>query len=157
MLVEPGLALLRLGRGDLAAARSGLDEALAANLPQPLVRARLLPARVEVALAEGDTAAAAAAATELRAAAEEAAGAVEPAAGAPERAAPRLESARGLWLRVDAPYEVARTRTLLAEAHGARGDHEARALELRTAHATFDQLGARPDAAACAERLARVD
>ena len=151
MLVEPGLALLRRGRGDLAAARSGLDEALAANLPQPLVRARLLPARVEVALAEGDTAAA------LRAAAEEAAGAVEPAAGAPERAAPRLESARGLWLRVDAPYEVARTRTLLAEAHGARGDHEARALELRTAHATFDQLGARPDATACAERLARVD
>jgi hypothetical protein len=165
VLVEPGLALLRFARGELAAARTGLDKALAANLSQPLVRARLLPALVEVALAEGDAAAAGAAATELaetaaafpadalRAAAEQAAGAVELAAGTPDRAATRLESARGLWLGVDAPYEVARTRTLLAETHGARGDHEARALELRAAYVTFEQLGARPDAAACAERL----
>src|SRR5690606_34109518 len=49
-LTQPGLALLRLAEGRLDKAESGLNRALE-ETPEPLKRARLLPAKVELALA----------------------------------------------------------------------------------------------------------
>jgi tetratricopeptide (TPR) repeat protein len=51
---EPGFALLRLARNQYDEAVAGLDAALAAAGTTPLVRARLLPARIELALATDD-------------------------------------------------------------------------------------------------------
>ena len=168
-LVEPWLALLRVEHGDLNAAADGLDAALGDLARAPLVRARLLPVRVDVALALGDHAVAEAAAAELeetaatyrtpalQAAAEHARAAIELASGAPERAAAILESVRRLWHRVDAPYEEAQARVLLAQAHAELANREAALLELRAALQTFEQLGAAPSALACAGRLAELD
>jgi class 3 adenylate cyclase len=46
---------------------------------------------------------------------------------------------------VDAPYEAARSRVALAEAHLAEGDREAAAMELRSARTAFERLGAMLD------------
>jgi DNA-binding NarL/FixJ family response regulator len=56
-----------------------------------------------------------------------------------------LREAQRLWLDLDAPYEVARTRVLLARACAALGDGEAAALELDSARVIFVRLGAAPD------------
>src|SRR5690606_36093058 len=61
---QPGLALLRLREGDVATARSLIRTALA-TAPDPLARARLLPAAVEVLLDADDAAAAHEASAEL--------------------------------------------------------------------------------------------
>jgi DNA-binding NarL/FixJ family response regulator len=61
-----------------------------------------------------------------------------------------LRSARETWHALDAPYEIARTRVLAAEACRALGDAEAAALELEAAREIFERLGAKPDL----ERLA---
>ena len=50
-----------------------------------------------------------------------------------------------MWRRLDAPYELARTRALAAQACLALGDHESAALEIDAAQAAFEHLGARPD------------
>ena len=50
---QPGLALLRLTRGDRAAADAAIRRALA-ETGEPLKRARLLPGYVEIVLAVGD-------------------------------------------------------------------------------------------------------
>ncbi|HXF58117.1 MAG TPA: adenylate/guanylate cyclase domain-containing protein [Actinomycetota bacterium] len=68
------------------------------------------------------------------------------AAGAARRGCQRRQE-------VDAPYEAARARMLLAQAHRALGEKEAAALELRAARATFDRLGALPDAGRAADLL----
>jgi len=52
---QPGLALLRLAQGRTTAAVTGIGSALAATT-DPLERARLLPATVEIRLAAGDVA-----------------------------------------------------------------------------------------------------
>ena len=52
---------------------------------------------------------------------------------------------RKVWLELDAPYEVARTRVLIARACSALGDDEAAALELETGCEIFRELGAKPD------------
>jgi tetratricopeptide (TPR) repeat protein len=62
---QPGLALLRLVRGDLVGARGTIARALAAAGFDRLARARLLPAEAEIARAAGDVEAARAAAREL--------------------------------------------------------------------------------------------
>ena len=55
-----------------------------------------------------------------------------------------------LWQELEAPYEAAQARVLVAQACRALGDDETAALELEAARAVFEQLGAAPD-------LARVD
>jgi class 3 adenylate cyclase len=67
-----------------------------------------------------------------------------------------LERARRLWQETDAPYETARARVLLAEAHRGIGDPDAAALELRAAVATFERLGGKPDATRAASALASI-
>jgi DNA-binding NarL/FixJ family response regulator len=65
--------------------------------------------------------------------------------GSTEEALVALREAQRLWLDLDAPYEVARTRVLLAQACAALGDGEAAALELDSARVILGRLGAAPD------------
>ena len=155
---QPGLALLRLaqGRGDaaLAAIRRVVAQAVA-----PLERARVLPAAVEIALATGEVAVAHDAATELEkivarfatpaltARAAHARGAVELAQGRAQAALGPLRRAFEAWLQLDAPYDAARVRVLLAQACGALGDDDAAELHRDEARVVFERLGAAPDSA----------
>jgi tetratricopeptide (TPR) repeat protein len=163
---EPGLALLRLARGELASAATGLETALAGLGGSPLARARLLPAKAEAALAAGDLDSARDAVGELeevaelygtpalQAAAEQARGGLELAAGEAATAVSHLASAQRLWQRVQAPYDAARARFLLGEAYFALGDQDSFILELRAALSSFERLGAGPDAKRAEERMA---
>jgi DNA-binding CsgD family transcriptional regulator len=169
---QPGLALLRLAQGqaDAAAAliRGALEEAR-----DPLARSRVLPAQVEIALAVGDVAAAGVAADELahmaarlpapllQALADTARGAVRLAEGDATAALDALRRACATWQALEAPYDAARTRVLLALACRRLGDPETAGFELDAARWAFEQLGALPDAvrvdALSAERQARSD
>jgi DNA-binding CsgD family transcriptional regulator len=152
---QPGLALLRLAQGDVAAAAAAIRRAVGESM-QPLRRVRLLPAYVEVTLAVGEVDRARAAAAELEviasdvggattAMAAHAEGAVLLAQGEPDRALVVLRAGLQAWQRLGVPYEAARTRVLVGLACRGVGDHDTAHLELDTARATFDELGARPD------------
>ena len=161
---QPGSALLRLARGDAEAAAAALRRALA-ETSEPLRRARLLPAFVEIMLAVGDEPAARTACEELeeigrrcdrallRASGEHARGSLELRAGNAEAALRSLRRASRTWRELDAPYEVARTRALLGLACRALGDEETARLELEAAAAGFARLGAGPDAVRVAELI----
>jgi DNA-binding CsgD family transcriptional regulator len=152
---QPGLALLRLAQGDTEAAAAAIRRAVGESM-QPLHRIRLLPAYVEVALAVGEADRARAAAAELEAIASDvggattamaahAEGAVLLARGEPDRALVVLRAGLQAWQRLGVPYEAARSRVLVGLACRAVGDHDTAHLELDTARATFDELGAGPD------------
>jgi class 3 adenylate cyclase len=159
---EPGLALLRLaqGRGEVAqsAIRRAVDETTGR-----LDRAKLLPAAVEIAVTAGDLQFARAATDELDSIAEEfrspalhaeaamCRGSVELAGGDPAAACRSLKRSWQLWQEVDAPYEAARARVLLGRAYREQGDEEAALLELQTARAAFERLGAALDLRRVAE------
>ena len=150
----PGLALVRLAEGKIAAARALLDGAVAERPEGSLERARLLPASVQIALAAGqlDLAGEAAAeleaiaarygSTALHASAAQARGAVQLAEGSGDGAVPSLRRACKLWQEVQLPYETATARALLAAAYRATGRSEDAELELRAAASTFRGLGA---------------
>jgi ATP/maltotriose-dependent transcriptional regulator MalT len=158
---QPGLALLRLAQGDLEAATSAMHR-LVGEATEPLRRAALLPALVEIMLASGELDQARTASGELtqiaeasgrkmlQAVAARVAGAVELAAGDAAAALGPLRRAAELWQELDAPYEVARVRALVGHACRALGDDDTAALELEAARAVFEELGAAPD-------LERVD
>ncbi len=153
---QPSLALLRLGQGRtgdaVAAIRRALDET-----PDPPGRARLLPAYVEVMLAAADPAAAAEGVVELArtahelgapmlaAAASYAEGICATAAGDGQTGLVRLRQSWTQWRELDAPYESARVRLAMAEAHRLLGDRDSAELELEAAGWVFDHLGAVPD------------
>lgn len=153
---QPGLALLRLAQGRVEAAAAAVRTALAAQVADRLARARLLAAQVEITLVEGDLATARAASDELTniasgypgfvASARQAAGAVLLATDQPGEALPTLRDASRRWQAVDAPYELARVRVLLARAYTALADPDAADRELDLAAAVFDTLGAVADA-----------
>jgi DNA-binding CsgD family transcriptional regulator len=154
--IQPGMALLWLAQGRTDAAAAAIRRALAeaADLAQ---RAPLLPAATEVLAAAGDLTGAAQAAAELAAVAEEvgtaaldamsgqATGTVRLAEGAAEKALPALRAACRQWHELDVPYEVARTRVLMAQACRTLGDRESADLELETARRVFAELGAATD------------
>lgn len=154
---QPGLALLRLARGDADAAGSTIRRALA-EVEEPLRRAPLLPAHVEIMIALDALDEARASCTELdRIAAQyrtgllgtfaaHARGAVTLAAGDPAGALPLLRQACREWQALEAPYEGARVRVLLGMACRKLGDDDGAALELHSAAAAFRDLGAVPDA-----------
>ncbi|HEX6535243.1 MAG TPA: LuxR C-terminal-related transcriptional regulator [Gemmatimonadaceae bacterium] len=160
---QPGLAQLRLAQGRVDAARTAICRALG-EARDRRSRARLLPAVVDVLLAAHDVDAARAAADELsrvaeeldapflRAASARAAGAVRLAEGDAGAALAELRRAFTEWSALDAPYDAARTRVLLARACRALGDHDGAALEMDAARVLFRELGATPDIAAAAER-----
>lgn len=153
---QPGLGLLRLAQRRADAAAAGLDRALAEHRT-PRLRAGLLAARTEVALAVDDVdtaqrcsdelveAAAVTPAPYLQATAEHAAAAVLLARSDAAEALPRLRRAWTLWQQIESPYEAARTRVLVAQACTALGDDEAGRMELAAAQAVFEELGAMPD------------
>jgi ATP/maltotriose-dependent transcriptional regulator MalT len=155
---QPGLAQLRLAQGNNEVALAAIRRA-SAEITEPLKRAALLPAYVEIALDAGEVEEASTACEELQALAgryesamlaamvAHSRGAVELAHGDAHAALVALREAHRIWLELDAPYEVARTRALLARACSELGDEEAARLELEAACAIFRQLGATPDLA----------
>jgi class 3 adenylate cyclase len=159
----PGSTLLQLARGDKAGAAAAIRRALDA-VRDRISRGRLLPAQVEIALAVGDVERAAAAAGELAELAKDfgrplfvaeaatAAGRLALGRGQVAEATQQLLAAAREWTVVDAPFEGAQARLLLARAHAAEGDLAAARLEIGSAKATFERLGA-PAAALEAGRL----
>jgi DNA-binding CsgD family transcriptional regulator len=154
---QPGLAQLRLAQGDLESAKGAIKRVVAVT-SEPLPRAVLLPAYVEIMLAsdevdEARTASEALADTAaasrrpmLTAMGAYATGAVDLAAGETTAAVAALRRARDVWQELDAPYEVARTQVLAALACRTLGDHDTARLELEAARECFRMLGAMPDA-----------
>lgn len=150
----PGLALLRLAEGKIDAARGLIDRAVADRPGGSLDRARLLPARVQIALAAGDLALARETATELEAiaaqygstalhaSAAQARGAVQLAEGDNDGAVPSLRRACKLWQEVRLPYETAIARLLLAGAYRATACADDADLEQQAATTAFKSLGA---------------
>ncbi|HYT38942.1 MAG TPA: hypothetical protein VEN99_05500, partial [Acidimicrobiia bacterium] len=132
---QPGLALLRLAQGRAEAAAALIRTALA-GVTDPLARARLLAAQVEIAVAARDPATASAAADELdavaetyrssglQAAAKRSRGAFLLATGHTEEALSVLRTACSGWTELEAPYDCAKVRVLLARAYRQLGDIE---------------------------------
>ncbi len=155
---QPGLSLLRLAQGKPDPALASIRSTLAATA-EPLQRARLLPAAVEIALGAGDIEGAAEATSELEqiassfesevlvAMAAHARGAVLLARGDARRAVDSLRSALAVWQRVGAPYLAARVRVAIGVASRALGDEDGAGLELDAARKVFVELGAQPDLA----------
>ncbi|GAA3811146.1 LuxR C-terminal-related transcriptional regulator [Nocardioides panacisoli] len=155
---QPGLALLRLAQGKGESALLSLRRALG-ETGVPFLRVRLLPALVEVALAVGDLGAAEDAVLELeeaavsidsvyaRAMAATWSGALAIAQGKSVDALGGLRAALTDWAQLDAPYDAARCRLLLARACQDVGDLETAELERAAARVVFTTLGAQPDLA----------
>jgi DNA-binding CsgD family transcriptional regulator/tetratricopeptide (TPR) repeat protein len=152
---QPGLALLRLGQGRTEAACAAMRRLISAT-SDPVRRAGLLPAHLEIMLASGDLEEARRTRDELRALAAafdtdwlraivaQADGAIASAEGHAHDALDRLRCAFDLWERLEAPYEAARVRVLIARACRALGDDESAGLEIAAARSVFERLGARP-------------
>jgi DNA-binding NarL/FixJ family response regulator len=151
---QPGRALLRLEEGDPAGAAASVRAAMAAVGPDPLRRAPLWVATVEIAVAAERLDDAAAAASELAATATtyatsgleamatDARGTVLLAEGRAEAALPVLRDACRRWHELGAPYDAARTSVRLAEAYRALGDEASAAAEVAQAEGTYERLGA---------------
>ena len=160
---QPGLAQVRLARGDVAIAtaliRDALDHPL--NVPSKewppttdLRRAPLLEAQVEVEIAAGDVARARAAADELArvagtfashalaAGAILARGQVRLAEGDAAGARADFEAAVVQWGEIRAPYETAVGRMGLARAHLAAGNTAGAVMEWQAARTAFERIGA---------------
>jgi class 3 adenylate cyclase len=90
----------------------------------------------------------------MHAASHVARGAVLLAADDPKEASRTLRRAVTHWQDVEAPYEGARARVLLAQAIREQGDDDTAAMELRAARTAFEKLGAVPDRNAVDELLA---
>ena len=158
---QPGLALVKLARGDVAAAAAFIRDALdrpprvpSKELPPDteLQRAPLLEAQVEIEIAAGNIDRARAAADELKLVADRfhskalvagaslARGRVRLAEGDATAAQGLLSEAVRLWNEVGAPYEAAVARMSFAEALAAGGSDRQAALELRAARAAFERI-----------------
>lgn len=168
---QPGLALLRLALGHTTAAaaaiRGVMDEAGTRR-----TRSKLLPAHVEIMLATGDVQTARAAADELSQIAAEfdvpflhavsarATGSVLLADGDARGSLAALRQSWAIWQELEAPYEAARTRVIIALAARELGDDDTAEMELAAAHEVFTRLGAAPDlgqVASLARRAAVTD
>jgi class 3 adenylate cyclase/DNA-binding CsgD family transcriptional regulator len=162
---QPGLAMLNLAQGRVEAAAAAIRRALSEE-GNRLARAKLLPAQVQIALANGDRQAAQAAADELdqiadeygssglRGAALSARGRVLLAQQDAAAASRSLRQALMQWQQLHVPYEVATTRLLLGLACREAGDEQAAASSFQAAAAMFEELGATVDARRTADLLA---
>jgi len=166
---QPGLALLRLVTGDPVTAALSIAEALAEVPHDRLIRARLLPAQIEIALAGGSHQTARASTLELgeladafdrnalHAAAACASGAIAMDADKDAGLAARsLRHGLQLWREVDAPYESAQAQLKLARALAALGDLDTSILELEQARSVFERLGAEPDVRCAQQAIERI-
>jgi DNA-binding NarL/FixJ family response regulator len=158
---QPGLALLRLAEGKAWAA-AGAIRRVVGETTASLLRARLLPAYIEIMLAVRDADEARSASRELDeiaaghraealgAMAAQARGSVALTDGDAVAALAALRAALTVWQDLAARYEIARTRSSIGLACRKLHDEDTAVLELEAARETFSRLGARPD-------LARVD
>lgn len=163
---QPGFALLMADRGDVEEAARSIAGAVAATQGKDdgdiLTRGHLLPAQIEIAITNHDFDTARTAIEEL----EEVArtydastweamlltcrSSLQLAEGDAESACKGLDDAWRIWQRVDLPYEAARARELLGRARQETGDEASGRLELMSARAVYQRLGAHLD-------LARLD
>ncbi len=153
-----GTALLRLAQGRVEAAARIIAGCMAEQSPNRLARARLLPVAVQVAVAAGDLEGAEASVDELEAIAAAfdtpmlhamaglARGRVQLAGHEPAAASATLREALRRWQDLEVLFEVATTRTVLAQALLDAGDQEGARESFEAARALFDQMGARLDA-----------
>ena len=158
---QPGLALVRLAQGDLAAAAASIRDALERPMRVPskerppdtdLQRAPLLEAQVEIEIAAGNLGRARAAGDELQrvgarfkskalvAGATLARGRVQLAEGHAAEAERCCSDAARLWNQIGAPYEVARARMVLAEALRAGGSEDQAVLERQAAATILERI-----------------
>jgi DNA-binding NarL/FixJ family response regulator len=163
---QPGLALLRLAEGKAREAAAAIRRVLGEKL-QPLQRAELLPAFVEILLAVGDVERARHACLELgevatrqgndvlAAMASQARGSVALADGEAHAALAALREALAVWQELGLPYETARTRVSVGLACRALRDEEAAVLELEAARDLVVRLGARSELARIEELLGK--
>jgi len=164
---QPGLAELQLARGEVSEARRSIDRALSitagpSEVQARAARARLLPAQVAIALADGDLETARGAVDELegiaadftqplfQAGALTARGELLLGQDKASEASPVLGQSWRLWQSTELPYESARARLLYAEALAAEGDDATARRDIQAARAVFERLGATLD-------LARTD
>ena len=169
---NPGLALLRLAQGDVAAAAGSIRDSLEnqpqiASLEAPpntdLRRAPLLAAEVQIAATADELGTAREAAEDLdriatsfgtkalRASAATSMGFLLLAEGEAVEAGRRFQEGMHLWTEVGAPYECAQARMGLADAFRANGNERQAVLEFHAAHSTFERLGAETDVRRAAE------
>jgi ATP/maltotriose-dependent transcriptional regulator MalT len=149
-----------LARGRVEAATALLARLLDEQTWNALARGRLLPARVQIAVAAGDLETAGSATEELEriardhdspllsAAALSARGRVQLAQGSCAGACATLRQALERWYQLEVPYEVATTRLLLAQACRGTGDEEGALSSLAQAAEIFDRLGVAVDTSA---------
>ncbi len=152
----PGIADLRWSQGRPDEARSLIDSALANPALDAPSRARLLPTKMTVAIAENDLPAAQKALDELSHIADQYPSPALSATLAEQRAEvafhsnridDAIRSARAAvkeWAELGFPFETARARLTLARSFLATGDSAPAELELRVARSAFERLGARP-------------
>lgn len=153
---QPGLALLRLLQGDKDAAVASMARAVAES-SQPLERARLLAAQVEILVEAGDLDGAESAVRDLteiasnrdspflEATGRQAKGRLLLAEGDALSALEHLREACRVWRHLDLPYEEGRARTLVARSCLMLGDEDTMVLEGEAAVRIFAQLGAERD------------
>jgi DNA-binding NarL/FixJ family response regulator len=153
---QPGLSLLRVQQDRLDAAGPMIRRALG-EAEDPMARARLLGAYVEIVLRAGDVAAASTAADELRGIATElgtallraragvAAGAVLLAAEDPAAALVELRRAFNEFQALGVRSEAVQARRLVADACAALGDHDAAGIESAAAQAALVSLQGEPE------------
>jgi class 3 adenylate cyclase len=164
------VSLLRLAQGKVDSAAAAIKRELANEGMDPLTRARLLPAQVEIALAAGELARARAAAAELEEIGDQyqvdgrrtphlegtlqlALGQIRLAERDFEGARSAFKAARSTWEKVGAPYETAQARMLLGIVYRGEGDEHSARDEIAAAKATFERLGAALDVQRAAELL----
>ena len=167
---QPGLALLRLAQGKVESAAAAIRRALENDGLDPLTRAHLLPAQVEIALAAGELARARTAAAELEEIADMyridgartphmegtlqlVLGRIRVAEKDFDGAESAFKAARSTWERVGAPYETAQARMFLGIAYRGKDDEHSARDEIEAAKATFERLGATLDTQRAAELL----
>jgi len=165
---QPGLALLRLARGDAVGAAAMVREEIAHPMEVPwkecppfgeLRLVPLLAAQAEIAAADDDPGLAREAAAQLdRIAARYPSGALRADAALararaalagddPAAAVGAARDAVAAWAELDAPYDAARARVVLGQAHRALGEDDLARLEWEAAAAAFAAFGAAARAA----------
>jgi DNA-binding CsgD family transcriptional regulator len=152
---QPGLALLRLAQGRVDTAAAAIRRALA-ETSAPGRRLTLLPAAVETFVEAGELGEARSACRELEEAAggqgtpmldamaATARGSVALAEGDTAEALAHLRRGLELWGELDAAYESARTRELVAGACRELGDDDSAKLEQEASRRAYRRLGAVP-------------
>lgn len=154
---QPGAAMLLAAKGDPASALRSLETSIASHELGLLDEMRSLVTEAGIACELGlvEVAERAALQVETLGAGQkgpglqvlglQARGSVEAARGDPE-AQKTLRRALRLWQDMNAPYEAALVRLLLARALRQSGDQAGAGRECEAALAVFERLGAKPDA-----------